>query len=391
MFFLLSNGEGVNTKDYKELGRIFYEGFCEKFQQETSECVFVKKRKKNPVACLKKTVSGTCYCKKHFSSERKEYIRTYFERNGLYITRDRPILQEFLDILQQNDSWNVFSNVLHQGLNTLSLNIQLSSSSSSSVSSTSSSASEFDLIEIARIIREHHDAISFTKVKKSQQTNVTGIAFNNVIEFVVLQEHGVLNNEIINASVKIWHNQQIHICGCRTLMCAFRLASSVIRVLRKHQVMKDIHTISYIKPVFANASFDFFQQTLIIRELQKKVCLISEYCQTENITVTLDSNTSGCKRTTCAIFCFQKNGLTTSIKVYPRGNFIITANNFDGHILRKGIDAIRHAVHVSSQNVCLYPNSYENIQIPQIPKFTYDFFWKQMDKNVNLKRKFNDL
>jgi hypothetical protein len=383
MFFLLINGEGTKPKEeYEEIGRKFQQGFQEIFNNSLPKCIFTKVKKKKTFICNKVSVTGTCYCKKHFASERKIFIRSYYESNSMIISRDCPIL----DILNEHfhDSWKKFSEVLKNGLNTLSMNIQFGGN-----------GNEIDLVNLAQIMREHNDAVSFTKVKKiinvkNSSNAPSGIAFNNVIEFIVLQEHGI-TGETINASVKIWHNKQIHICGCRTISCAFRLVSCVLRVLYRYGVLDINDPILSIRPVFANASFQYFEHPIIIREIEKQhFCGIIQkhlnlLSNSNEFQVYHDQNTSGCKRTACAIFYFKSKECSTAAKLYPRGNFIVTTNNFHGYLLSNAITSIRNAV--EETNVYLHTNSLSNVILPKNPLFSYENFLTQIEKTNSRKRK----
>lgn len=374
MFFLANHGETHFQDDPESLnekGRMFQQMLSSHFTY-APWCTYQKGKH----TCDDATVHGSCFCKKHFSDERKNVIRKGYEQYGLFIPKSRPQLDEIQRVL--TEPWDEFSQVLTRDsvsvLNTLSLIVHIEATTTC-----------FNLDKIQQHLSRCHDSVSFSAKSTATILNPTllppttgdnedleenideeeeedeevssrtsmGTAFNNVIEFVVIFESEnstTEKRELHNASVKLWRNNYIHICGCRQIQSALRVASSVIRSLREAQLLDATAIVAGVNPVFANASMDFFPYVLVIHCLQRPSFLtgIRSHLQDTDITVDIDIDMTGSQRTTAAIFCFHRPNSkyptkpkTTTVKIYPRGNIIVTVNNFDGRMLQRALQSLQ--------------------------------------------------
>ncbi len=360
MFFLYQNGEGyrVNSYDYVQLSEQFGQLFLQQFRNENrrSTCKFRKGKTICNSKCLEHGGMSYNYCDKHYTDERKQMIRSFFEEHHMYIPENTTILEE----LVIPESWTHFTNVLVRDsqsvLNTLSLIIQIESPTT------------FDLKVLSNYLRSCHDSI--IEESKSNQSiddendieleveSELRTAFHNVIEFIVLFQMGT---KLHNASVKIWHNNYIHICGCKDIFSSLKIASTVLRTLRRSGNIHSEARVSSINPVFANASFDFFPQTIVVNNITRPLFVqrmrnyLQEASPESNISVISENSDQ------YAQFCFQLEQKRTTVKVYPRGNVIITVNNFDGYLLQLALQVLQRTA--DDQDVYLRDISETKIRI----------------------------
>jgi hypothetical protein len=350
MFFLYENGEGniLPGVNYRELSHTFNTRFEEtlKVRANPNPTSDVCRFRKSKTTCSKRCVNQNSYCDIHFADERKQMIRSFFEEHRMYIPKNSTILPE----IEIPESWRHFRDVVVRDsvsvLNTLSLIIQMDS------------PEMFNLSKVSEYLRENNDSIveeketghSVTECDSESDSDTEGdsdharTAFHNVLEFIVLFE---MENGIHNASVKIWHNNYIHICGCKDIDSALRISSSVLRSLRSARLIHESAVVSKVNPVFANASFQFFPQTIVISSITKPIFLqrLRTYLENSGTTVICDNSEQ------YAQFCFSKSNEKTTIKVYPRGNVIITVNNFNGYLLQLALQTLQRTA--DDQNVYL--------------------------------------
>ncbi len=276
--------------------------------------------------CGQPSVPETCFCAKHYADERKDFLRSTYETHGLFVPRTVPVLPDFDSCVDR--SWDEFNRVLtrpsgESALNTLSLIIEIDASEN------------FDLDRVMDVLRDAGDTV----VAPSSSSS-----FNNVVEFTALVESDVEESTLHNASVKLWHNRQIHVCGCRNIRSALKLCSSVVRVLKSQGICPEGARVTAVNPVFANASFEFFPQPLIVSILQSHAFLESMRRRLDDTDMSVSLDATGYQRTTEAVFCFTRPGpkspRCTTIKIYPRGNVIITFNNFDGRMLQRALQVL---------------------------------------------------
>jgi hypothetical protein len=317
MFWIVKYGEGPNDCVYNEsLGL--------KLQTLLTDHT-------NNFTCKKKN------SKKEFTDKRKEIIRNFFMENKIYIPNTRPVLEEF----NQFDHWQNFTQVLMRDnvsvLNTLSLIVEMNSDVDT----------HFNLQKINDVLQETNECINFSPMtnKKNGEQNT---AFGNVIEFYVTVQSDNDPNEFHNASVKIWNNFRIHVCGCRTINSALRISSCIIRILRQ---LHGHLTLRNVKPSFANASFDFFPYEIRIQKLHSNVFLdgLRQKLEDSKIQVNLQHDVANSENVQNVSFCFEVDKNKTTIKIYPHGNIVITVNNFDGLLLQKSLQVLQRVA--EEQNV----------------------------------------
>jgi hypothetical protein len=341
MFWIVKYGEGPENCEYNEsLGPQLQD---------------LLKNHKDNFTCTKKNP------KKVFMEERKDIIRNFFLENQIYIPNTRPLIDEFNYYSTQ---WNDFTENLMRDnvsvLNTLSLIVEMNSDI----------ASHFDLKKINSILEESHECINFSPTNAGNKKNVT-TAFGNVIEFYVTVQSDSDPNDFHNASVKLWNDLKIHVCGCRTINSALRISSCIIRILR--QLHGDL-TLRNVKPSFANASFDFFPYEIRIQKLHSLMFLdgLRKKLSDTTIQVNLQHDVANSENVQNVSFLFSvpyeddtTKNKTTTIKIYPHGNIVITVNNFDGLLLQKALQVLQRVA--EEQNVFM-----SNIQTNIVIDFEED-------------------
>jgi hypothetical protein len=225
------------------------------------------------------------------------------------------------DFQQLTDrSWDTFNQVLTRedgssALNTLSLIVWLEHP-----------AERLDLVEITRAFKQAGDYLGADDAA----------SFVNVIEFVaVFQSEN--SDDLFNASVKLWSNNQIQVSGCKSVTSALKVTSAVIRTLIRARLVDATTKITTVKPVFANASFDFFDRGVTVGRMQTRAFLeqIEHELLDTGVRVEL-----GAQRDLFVQFQFTRGTCKTTVKIYPKGNVIITFNNFDGLLLQQGLQGI---------------------------------------------------
>jgi hypothetical protein len=170
----------------------------------------------------------------------------------------------------------------------------------------------------------------------------TDSSFNNVVEFSALLESRKGTRH--NVSIKLWHNGQIHVCGCRDVEAAMRICSSVLRVLKRTGICNTAARITSVRPVFANASFDFFPHKLrlaIVRS-QRFAENVRKQLEGTDMTSELDASSHGETSTVIYKFARPHGALekVTRVKIFKDGNVIITFNNFDSRMLQRALQAL---------------------------------------------------
>jgi hypothetical protein len=323
MFWIVKYGEGPEKCVYNEnLG---------------SQLQEILKNHKDNFTCVKKNP------KKIYMEERKDIIRNFFLEHEIYIPNSRPLIPEFDNYLTL---WSEFTNNLRRDnvsvLNTLSLIVEMNSNISE----------HFDLIKINNILQKSHECINFSPTNIGNKKNAT-TAFGNVIEFYVTVQSDSDPNDFHNASVKLWNDLKIHVCGCRTIQSALRISSCIIRILR--QIHGDL-TLHNVKPSFANASFDFFPYEIRIQKMHSLMFLdtLRKKLEDSPISVDLQHDIANSENVQNVSFCFRvpdedSKFKTTTIKIYPHGNIVITVNNFDGLLLQKALQVLQRVA--EEQNV----------------------------------------
>jgi len=288
------------------------------FCAEHYPCAFKKINKSTEKTCSKFGVFGTCYCDEHYPDIRKDFIRSFFKRERMFIPTTTELHGDFQQLTDR--SWDTFNQVLTRGdgssaLNTLSLIVWLEHP-----------AERLDLVEITRAFKQAGDYLGADDAA----------SFVNVIEFVaVFQSEN--SDDLFNASVKLWSNNQIQVSGCKSVTSALKVTSAVIRTLIRARLVDATTKITTVKPVFANASFDFFDRGVTVGRMQTRAFLeqIEHELLDTGVRVEL-----GAQRDLFVQFQFTRGTCKTTVKIYPKGNVIITFNNFDGLLLQQGLQGI---------------------------------------------------
>ncbi len=281
-------------------------------------CAFKKVNKSTEKACKNFGVFGTCYCDEHYPDVRKELIRAFFKREQMFIPSTTELHGDFDHLTDR--SWDTFNQVLTRedgssALNTLSLIVWLEHP-----------AERLDLTEITRAFKQAGDYLGADDAA----------SFVNVIEFVaVFQSED--SADLFNASVKLWSNNQIQVSGCKSVTSALKVTSAVLRTLIRARLVDAATKITTVKPVFANASFGFFDRGVTIGRMQTRAFL--EEVERE-LAGTGNRVELGAQRDLFVQFQFTRGTSKTTVKIYPKGNVIITFNNFDGLLLQQGLQAI---------------------------------------------------
>lgn len=343
MFLLAKFGEAYISPEHAEaLSKTFQteiRGLLYASQTNHGVCNFHKGTK----SCSEPSVFGTCFCSEHYGEKRKDFIRSFFKTNSIYIPNSTTLYP--MDALTDR-SWETFNQVLTRSdgtscLNTLSLIVYVQHKAS--------------LIDLLNVKTSFERAGDFLGAEDAA-------SFVNVKEFVAVFEEA--QGVLYNASVKIWSNNQIQISGCKSVASALRITSAVVRTLQSIGELVDCVIIS-IKPVFANASFDFFPRHVSLAKMRTRAFLegLEEHVHT---TTTTTSSTQtqvevGEQRDLFVQYAFKRDAHKTTVKTYHKGNVIITFNNFDGLLLQQSLQAMAkladdHNIYVDgSLQICIEP------------------------------------
>jgi hypothetical protein len=281
-------------------------------------CAFKKVNKSTEKTCNKFGVFGTCYCDEHYPDVRKELIRAFFKREHMFIPATTELHGDFQELTDR--SWDTFNQVLTRAdgssaLNTLSLIVWLEHP-----------AERLDLSEITRAFKQAGDYLGADDAA----------SFVNVIEFVAVFQNDD-GTDLHNASVKLWSNNQIQVSGCKSVTSALKVTSAVIRTLIRARLVDASAKITTVKPVFANASFEFFDRGVTIGRMQTRAFLEQVEHELDGTSVRVEL---GAQRDLFVQFQFTRGTSKTTVKIYPKGNVIITFNNFDGLLLQQGLQGI---------------------------------------------------
>lgn len=282
-------------------------------------CKYRKPCKTGDKICTNVGVFGTCYCEEHYPDIRKEIIRSFFKRNNVYIPHATELHPDFVGLTDR--TWDTFNQVLTRedgssSLNTLSLIVWISHPD--------------EKLQLNRITQAFKDAGDYLGADDAA-------SFVNVIEFIVVfqGEHNPV--ELFNASVKLWSNNQIQVSGCKSVNSALKVTSAVLRTLTRARLVHADTKITAIKPVFANASFDFFDRHVTVGRMQSRSFLEQLERELSGLDVRVEL---GAQRDLFVQFQFSRGSAKTTVKIYPKGNVIITFNNFDGLLLQQGLQSI---------------------------------------------------
>ncbi len=302
-----------------------YEGCSEACHASTAYCAnhypckYRKTCKTGDKVCDKFGVFGTCYCEEHYPDVRKDIVRSFFKRTGVFIPHTTPLHPDFESLTDR--SWDTFNQILTRAdgtssLNTLSLIVWISHPD--------------EKLDLARITSAFKNAGDYLGADDAA-------SFVNVIEFIIVFQGEHNPAEMFNASVKLWSNNQIQVSGCKSVSSALKVTSSVLRTLTRANLVHVDTKITAVKPVFANASFDFFDRHVTIGRMQTRAFLeqIERELVGSDVRVEL-----GAQRDLFVQFQFSRGTAKTTVKIYPKGNVIITFNNFDGLLLQQGLQSI---------------------------------------------------
>lgn len=292
---------------------------CTGFCANHYPCKYRKTTKTSEKVCTNFGVFGTCYCEEHYPDVRKEVIRSFFKRHSIFVPASTELHSDFTHLSDR--SWDTFNQVLTRAdgkssLNTLSLIVWIEHPEE-----------KLDLGKITSAFKRAGDYLGADDAA----------SFVNVIEFIVVFQGENDPTDLFNASVKLWSNNQIQISGCKSVTSALKVTSAVLRTLIRAELVHADAKITTVKPVFANASFDFFDRPVTIGRMQTRGFL--EQLETE-LTGTSVHVELGAQRDLFVQFQFPRGITKTTVKIYPRGNVIITFNNFDGLLLQQGLQSI---------------------------------------------------
>lgn len=302
-----------------------HDGCTESTDKSTAYCVshypckFRKTCKTGDKVCSKFGVFGTCYCEEHYPDVRKDVVRSFFKRSGVFIPHTTELHPDFTSLTDR--SWDTFNQILTRAdgsssLNTLSLIVWISHPD--------------EKLNLERITSAFKSAGDYLGADDAA-------SFVNVIEFIVVFQGENNPTEMFNASVKLWSNNQIQVSGCKSVSSALKVTSAVLRTLTRANLVHAETKITAVKPVFANASFDFFDRHVTIGRMQTRTFLE----QLERELVGSDVRVElGAQRDLFVQFQFSRGPAKTTVKIYPKGNVIITFNNFDGLLLQQGLQSI---------------------------------------------------
>ncbi len=282
-------------------------------------CKYRKANKTSEKVCTNFSVFGTCYCEEHYPDVRKDVIRSFFKRHSIFVPASTELHSDFAHLSDR--SWDTFNQVLTRAdgtssLNTLSLIVWIEHPED-----------KLDLGKITSAFKQAGDYLGADDAA----------SFVNVIEFIVVFQGENDPTDLFNASVKLWSNNQIQISGCKSVTSALKVTSAVLRTLIRAELVHADARITTVKPVFANASFDFFDRPVTIGRMQTRGFL--EQLETE-LAGTAVRVELGAQRDLFVQFQFSRGASKTTVKIYPRGNVIITFNNFDGLLLQQGLQSI---------------------------------------------------
>jgi hypothetical protein len=312
-------------------------------------------RKGTTKTCSEPSVFGTCFCSEHYGEKRKDFIRAFFKKHNLYIPASAPLypMESVTD-----RSWETFNQVLTRAdgvscLNTLSLIVYVQHAG--------------DVINLGNVKNSFEAAGDFLGAEDAA-------SFVNVKEFIAVFEDShseprstggggesaaadAAAPTLYNASVKVWSNNQIQISGCKSVASALRITSAVIRTLQAIGELVDCE-ITFVKPVFANASFDFFPKQVSLAKMRNRSFL-------EGLEAELGPSVhveAGEQRDLFVQYAFRRDVHKTTIKTYHKGNVIITFNNFDGLLLQQSLQAMAksadaHKIYVQNAlQICIEPS-----------------------------------
>jgi hypothetical protein len=374
MFLLAKFGEAnISATDAEALSHSFQtdvRALLYAAQTTPGVCNFRKGTK----ICTESSVFGTCFCSEHYGEKRKDFIRAFFKRHAIYIPKTTPLYS--MDAVTDR-SWETFNQVLKRAdgvscLNTLSLIVYVQH--------------DAELINLENVKTSFESAGDFLGAEDAA-------SFVNVKEFIAVFEEdsgggggGVLHN----ASVKIWSNNQIQISGCKSVASALRITSAVVRTLQSIGELKEC-VITSIKPVFANASFDFFPRQVSLAKMRNRAFLEGLEAELCGTTVQVEV---GEQRDLFVQYAFKRDTHKTTVKTYHKGNVIITFNNFDGLLLQQSLqamakvaDALQIYVGTNALRICIEPSPDFFLE-PSPRAFSFSPIVPNVSSNVGAKRKF---
>ena len=343
MFLLAKYGEAGGQSEAGGVGGIRtaeeLEALSQTFQSDIRTLLYAPQTtpgvcnfRKGPKTCNEPSVFGTCFCSEHYGEKRKDFIRAFFKRHSIFIPKTAPLYP--MDAVTDR-SWETFNQVLTRPdgvscLNTLSLIVYVRHDADSiNLANVKSS------FEAAGDYLGAEDAASFVNVKEFiavfEETR-------NVSPARTTSSSPAATDDVVlyNASVKVWSNNQIQISGCKSVASALRITSAVVRTLQAIGELRSC-TITSIKPVFANASFDFFPKQVSLAKMRNRGFL--ESLET-HLTPSAVQVEVGEQRDLFVQYVFKLGAHKTTIKTYHKGNVIITFNNFDGLLLQQSLQAM---------------------------------------------------
>lgn len=338
MFLLAKFGEAnISPEDAEALSKTFQTKIRELlYAPQVNDCVC--NFRKGVKTCSEPSVFGTCFCSEHYGEKRKDFIRSFFKTNSIYIPNTTRLYP--MDAVTDR-SWETFNQVLTRSdgtscLNTLSLIVYVQHSAA--------------LINLLNVKTSFEGAGDFLGAEDAA-------SFVNVKEFVAVFEE--VTGVLYNASVKVWSNNQIQISGCKSVASALRITSAVVRTLQSIGELQAC-VVTSIKPVFANASFDFFPSQVSLAKMRNRSFL--EGLEAELLSAAIQVEV-GEQRDLFIQYAFKRDTHKTTVKTYHKGNVIITFNNFDGLLLQQGLqamakvaDALKIYVGTNALRICIEPS-----------------------------------
>jgi hypothetical protein len=347
-------------------------------------------RKGTTKICSEPSVFGTCFCSEHYGEKRKDFIRAFFKKHDLYIPASAPLypMESVTD-----RSWETFNQVLTRAdgvscLNTLSLivyvqhagdvinleNVKTSFESAGDFLGAEDAASFVNVKEFIAVFEDGRGSLGETRPEgrdgrgslgETRPEGRDGRGLLGETRPEGRDGRGLLGETrpegeaptLYNASVKVWSNNQIQISGCKSVASALRITSAVIRTLQAIGELVRCE-ITTVKPVFANASFDFFPKQVSLAKMRNRSFL-------EGLEAELGPAVqveAGEQRDLFVQYAFKCGAHKTTIKTYHKGNVIITFNNFDGLLLQQSLQAMAksadmHKIYVQSAlQICIEPS-----------------------------------
>ncbi len=369
MFLLAQHGEtAIRAEDAVALKETFQSDVRALLYAPHTNPGVCNFRKGTTKTCSEPSVFGTCFCSEHYGEKRKDFIRAFFKKHGLYIPASAPLypMESVTD-----RSWETFNQVLTRAdgvscLNTLSLIVYVQHAR--------------DVINLENVKNSFESAGDFLGAEDAA-------SFVNVKEFIAVFEDGTVREPrlegssegggapiLYNASVKVWSNNQIQISGCKSVASALRITSAVIRTLQAIGELVGCE-ITTVKPVFANASFDFFPKQVSLAKMRNRSFLegLEAELGSSQTTATVNDRRppgeaapvqveAGEQRDLFVQYAFKHGAHKTTIKTYHKGNVIITFNNFDGLLLQQSLQAMAKSADINKiyvQNalhICIEPS-----------------------------------